>query len=352
MDKESRLAINGGARAVPEGEGKMNSRERMVRAIEFKNPDRIPLVPGVRASAGLKHGKDLEKLLNSFPLDIPEYRAPKAEELSRRNKTGRWTDEWGCTWNNQREGEFGFVVGHPLEDWAKFSSHPFPIEPVELGKVSNNGEYYLRSSGATEYGVLWYRMQWLRGCENLLIDIAEDRRSVYQLRDKVMECRIAYLKEVLKLEIDGVHFGDDWGTQKALMINPEKWRAIFKPAYKELFGLAHSAGKRVFMQSDGYTWDIIPDLVEIGVDVLRVSLGLMNLEELSKLLKGKTCVWTDLDRQHIMPNGSVKEVRKHVRAVIAAFKTSLGGMIGGMDIELDVPLENIKAACETFLESE
>ena len=328
----------------------MTSKERMVRAIEFKRPDRIPLIPSVVASAGLKKGKELEKLLNSFPLDIPKYCAPKMEELPRRAKTERWTDEWGCVWDNRRVGEFGFVVEHPLEDWSRFSSYHFPAEPPKLEKVNSGGKYYIRYPGATEYGVLWYRLQWLRGYENLLVDIAEDSKRVYQLRDGIMESRTIYLKKVLELDVDGVSFGDCWGTQNALMINPQKWRTVFKPVYRELFDLVHSAGKQVLFESDGYTLDIVPDFVEIGVDALMISLGIMDLKKLSKILKGKTCVFTDLDRQHIMPSGTVKEVKEHVREVIEAFKTPEGGLIGGLEINVDVPLENVEAACETFLE--
>ena len=75
--------------------------------------------------------------------------------------------------------------------------------------------------------------------------------------------------------MDGIIFFDDWGTENALFIHPQKWREIFKPRYKEQFELSHNLGMKVFFHSCGYVWDIIGDLIEIGIDIINLEQPLV-----------------------------------------------------------------------------
>ncbi len=119
-----------------------------------------------------------------------------------------------------------------------------------------------------------------------------------------------------------------------------------------MFDAVHKAGAHVWFHSDGYFINIIPDLINIGVDVLNVNqLSLNGLDEIGERFGGKICFFGGLDSQWILPFGSVKEVEHHVRSVFQALASYEGGYIavplsggGGYDM----PLVNLKVVLGTF----
>jgi hypothetical protein len=126
-----------------------------------------------------------------------------------------------------------------------------------------------------------------------------------------------------------VHIADDWGAQQSLLISPVLWRAFFKPLYKDYCDLAHAHGKFVLMHSDGYIADIIPDLIEIGVNAVNAQLFCMPIEELAAKFAGRICFWGEIDRQRLLTSGTPQEVRAAVRRVAGAFlKHKRTGIVG------------------------
>ena len=117
-----------------------------------------------------------------------------------------------------------------------------------------------------------------------------------------------YLDEWLKLEVDGIIFGDDWGSQRSLLISPETWRKQYKPLYKRFFDKVHTAGKFVFMHSDGYILELYDDLIEIGVDAINSQVWCMGLDKDRRKCNGRITNWGEICRQHILPEGSVEDV--------------------------------------------
>lgn len=332
----------------------MNSRERVKRAIEFKGPDRVPVLHAVLPAAFFVHGEALVELLNEFKDDFGgHWRVPKPEEIAPTYRAGTVTDEWGVTWQNDYEGMLGIPVGHPLADWSNWPSYTPPPGPGDewfaaMHKRSEEAEpeHYVMFGGVN----LFERMQWLRGYENLLTDIALGADEAYILRDMIVERELEYLKKAVTLDVDGFHFGDDWGTQLALIIRPDTWRSFYKPAYARMFEVCKSAGKHVHFHTDGMTWDILGDFVEIGVDVLNVQHEIIGLERLAREFGGKVAFRSDLDRQHILPHGTPEAVKEHVRRVFQALGSFNGGLIGHGEIAPDVPLANVRAMLEAWRE--
>ena len=316
----------------------MNSRERVIRAIEFEAPDRVPVTHSVLPAALMRYGEKLERVFRDYPSDFGTgYTYTQYEWLLSGRK--RYVDEWGCVWFKEQKGLMGQVKGHPIADWKAFETYRFPTLPDKrLGYVTGSG------------GSLFERMQWLRGFENLLMDLLTRRREVILLRDKVVDYNLQVIRRSLESKVDGIGFSDDWGTQDRLMIKPSLWREFYKPAYKRMFDEVHKGGAHVHFHSDGYIMDIIPDLVEIGVDALNPQFSCMNLEALGKVCAGKVCVVSDIDRQRILPFGSVEEVRETVKRVISIFGSYNRGLIGRGEIGPDVPLKNVKAMFQAFKE--
>ena len=151
-------------------------------------------------------------------------------------------------------------------------------------------------------------------------------------------------------DVDGVGFMDDWGTQHSLLISPDQWRAIFKPMYADYCDILKAKGKYVFFHTDGHTFSIIPDLIEIGVDALNTQIFCMDIEELGRRFKGKITFWGEICRQHLLPFGTVEEVCDAVRRVRRAFDDGAGGVIAQCEWGVRDPAANIEAVFDTWME--
>lgn len=332
----------------------MTSRERMKRAIHFQGPDRVPLFHGVLPAAILKHGQPLIDLLNEYRSDIGQvFGMPRIEELDPAYQAGTHTDGWGVTWDNDCDGMLGIPVGHPLADWSNFETWQMPATPDDewfssfQKEMQDSGhEYYTLLGGLN----LFERMQWLRGYENLMVDLALDAEEAYVLRDRLVERELESLHRAVKTDVDGIHFGDDWGTQISLITSPDTWRRFFKPAYARMFEPCRTAGKDVHFHSDGVTWDVMPDLIDVGVNVLNVQHTIIGLDRVAERFGGKVAFRSDLDRQHVLPNGTRDEIRAHVREVVEALGSYSGGLIGHGEVAPDIPLENIRTMFEAWRE--
>lgn len=326
----------------------MNSRERVMRAVEFAEPDRVPngcyclpVPPGPRADA-------LRRLLDRHPPDFAEIHGmARALEWGPPWQRGYYVDEWGCLWRNLQDGVIGQPVAHPLAKWEDLEIYQFPdplkgIDQIEDAISRATHERYMLSGEGTCGGV-WHRLHALRGFENAMIDIAQERSEIFTLIKRLVDLNLKHLKRLVELDIDGVMFGDDWGTQQGLMVKPQHWRRCFRPAYKRMFDLVRRSGKHIFFHSDGFVMDILQDLIDIGVNAVNIQVSLIGIENLRERFGGKVCIAADVDRQHTLPFGTANEVTNLVRSIIQGFKSLNGGIILYGEIGPDVPLKNAES---------
>lgn len=298
----------------------MTSRELVKRALDFLNIDKIPL--------------EVELGVKDFESDIvyPFHRYGKGKSFGQSGKKGSWIDYWGCIWECGEDGVKGEVKKPLLVEWSDLDVFRPPMDVLDEADLSTVNDQYKNSNKFMVH--MWglepfQRMQYLRGTETLFMDLADGEKEVLKLRDLVHEF---YLKEVelwVNTAVDAIHIDDDWGTQQAMLISPGLWREFFKPLYKDYCDLAHSKGKYVIMHSDGFIMDIIPDLVEIGVNAINAQLDCMNIEKLAELYHGKMAFWGGFDRQYLLPFGTEDEVRYEVRRIAGTFlKYGRTGIIG------------------------
>lgn len=331
----------------------MTSRERVWAAIRFEHPDRIPICHGVLPGAIDRYGEGMQAVLDRYPSDFagqggcycgsyddPQYRL------------GTDVDAWGCVWSNLGHGTIGQVSGHPLADWAALPTYRPPDPGAEDWPAF---DAYVEQGRRQEKfvmggaGRLFERMHFLRGYDALLYDIADERPEVETLLTLILEHDLRLAEIMVQRDIDALSYMDDWGTQTGLMIRPDAWQRLFKPAYRRLVEVAHDAGKAFYFHSDGHIIEIVPDLLEIGVDVLNPQFSCHNLDDLAALCRGRVCVSTDVDRQHVLPYGTPDEVRVNVAHIIATMALPSGGLIGRAEVGPDTPPENIDAAYHAFI---
>jgi len=335
----------------------MESRERVVRAIKFQKPDRPPISHAILPSAQYKYGEKLSEIINSFHEDFGWHLLPDLpiENLPPLYKLGRHSDDWGTGWYVTVEGRCGIPVVYPIKPdlsdyssfkWPEIFSAGVPKYRLYSGHMSGQSdEYYARGA----WIIFFEQMQQLVGFENLLVALTLQTPEVYRLRDDLLEFNLAWLDKWLQNDYQGIHFADDWGSQDNLLIPPALWRAFFKPVYKEMFSKVKKKGLDVWFHSDGNILEIMPDIIELGVDVLNCQASVMDMNKLKKYA-GEIAFRTDIDRQQVLPFVSPREVKEYVFKLFHNLGTPDGGIIACGEISEDVPLENIRAMYEAFTE--
>jgi len=335
----------------------MNSRERVNCAITFKNPDRVPISHAVLPAAQLKYGEPLAEILTEYRDDFGwDYlRDLPVEKFPPLYKEGRNKDDFDTVWQVECAGICGIPVEFPIKNlenyqdyiWPKeFSAGPPSYRQYSGHMVGGEGRWYPRGA----WIVYFEQMQQLRGMEQFLMDIAYESEDLLSFMDEMLSFNLAWISKWTNLDYAGLHFADDWGGQSRLLIKPDTWRKLFKARYAEMFKKVHEAGMHVWFHSDGHINDIISDLIEIGVDVINCQISVMGHDWVYQNMRGKVAIRTDIDRQYILPFGSPTEVKEEVQRTFDACGGPDGGIIACGEIGPDVPLENIRALYEAFLD--
>lgn len=303
-----------------------------VKAIKREYPSRIPIAVGILPSAWMKHREKLDEIVHAHPLIFGQQNDQRDYDqvYSRTYVAGEHVDVWGCVWRNLKTGMEAIVTGHPVPT----------REAVHTLEIPEQDDYM-------PHGFMYLRLGDLRGFEQIMVDFAEEPPELQMLIDKVLAYNLRQGKYRLgAIDQPGqiVYFGDDLGMQNSLPMRPETWRKYLKPCFCQIYAPFKQAGHFVFMHSDGHILEIIPDLVECGVDVINPQVGANGLEELASVCKGKVCVDLDLDRQKF-PFWTPDEIDQHVREAVETLGSPEGGLWLRAEVGDDVPLENVEAIC-------
>lgn len=333
----------------------MKPRDRLRRAVTFGRPDRVPIIHHATGDALVKYGDELLAIFREFPPDSnPDLEFWKPDDVPGGDTyRHRWTDEWGVTWEMAKPGVRGLAITHPLADWAALAAYELPpVPPCEgadfdaaKAKANRFREDYLVEGGAGEYFQI---MTYLRGYENLMIDFAEKPTPLCELADRMEQRHLALIQRALSMGVELIGISDDWGIQAQLAASPAFWREFFKPRYGRFIEAAHAGDALVWMHSDGAIIDIIPDLIELGLDALNCQFSCHDLDTLADICRGRLCIISDIDRQRLLPFGSPAEVRDYVQRVVDLFALPEGGLVAFSQIDADMPLENVRAMYEAW----
>jgi hypothetical protein len=328
----------------------VESLERVQRAIHFEDPDRIPIKHHTLIGAWNRYGDRLREVYGRYPADMVFLTFKSSDEYGPAPREGV-RDEWGALWVRLGDDFKGQVVDHPLGRWGALDSYTFP-DPAQTEEYDRVKDLLARE-GHDKYvlvdaGTLFQRMFYLRGFEELLVDLVAGDDRIMILRDRIMEHILGRIHHWLDAGVDGIQIRDDWGAQDRLLISPGLWRNVFKPCYKQICEAIHAGGANAHIHTDGYTIQIIPDLMEVGFDEINPQMTVIGLENLAGVVRGRVCIRTDIDRQRLLPFGKPAEVEENVKRTIEVLATREGGLVGDGEVGGDVPLENVEAMLRAF----
>jgi uroporphyrinogen decarboxylase len=367
----------------------MTHRERVLTAIAHQQPDRVPIDLGATRDSTIVIG-GYERLKDHFGLTTQnevisqmmqvvrvDERILEALDIDVRAvlpggpdrggdvslKGDRYRDKWGVERVRPEGGIYYDQVTFPLsgEITVKdISNHPWP-DPDDPGRIrglKEQARHITHDLGCAAVLNLpsgfVHVSQYLRGFEDWYVDCASDPNLAGALFDAVLEVNLAVCKRILREvgdHVDVLMASDDLGLQNGLMISPEAYRAMFKPRQARYFQLLHDhSPAKVLYHTCGSVVDIIDDLIEIGVDILnpvQVSAKGMDPVVLKERYGDRLSFWGGIDTQHVLPRGSVEEVKAEVERRIDQFGCGGGYVLAAVhNIQPDVPLSNVLAMFE------
>lgn len=320
----------------------MNRKERVIKAIEFDSPDRVPVCFWNRDQ-------------QQGDIMLLEFSIPRLADVFALTE-GKIKSEWGYEWAKLNDGTMGQPEKPVIEDWSNFADYSFPqlnrdkrTEGVELFKKEAGSHYLLGSlciSGFTVY-------MFLRGFQNSMLDFMDEASCGIELLDRIFSFENQLIELIAELGFDGVHFADDWGTQDNLILSPELWRGIFKPRYKAQFEHAHKLGLHTWFHCCGNITSIVPDFHEIGVDVMNISQpNVVDIEKVGKKLKGKQCFMVPISYQTVSITGTPQQIKAEGQRLYDALGTVTGGFVGYVEEYscMGMTEENYQACIDAFKE--
>lgn len=198
-----------------------------------------------------------------------------------------------------------------------------------------------------------FECSWgIRGFENALMDSAAEPDFYGELLDRFTDLYMDFVERSVRLPVDAIMFGDDWGDQRGVILGPDRWRRFLKPRWARLYQAVHDAGKLVISHCCGSVADIMPDIIEIGLDVLesvQPEARGMNPYGLKKQWGDKIVFWGGLGSQSTIPFGSPEGIRAEVRRLCREMGRGGGYIVSpAKSLQPETPTANAVAVVEAF----
>ncbi len=375
------------------GDETMNSRERVLAALNHELPDRVPIdLGGFQTGIHLQAYNSLleylglneesvvldpiqqlavpsETILQRFHVDLRYVTARAPEGFDgqvRQNRRGGrlWhdlKDEFGVTWSMPDDQRLYMDISHhPLAGATirDVENYPFPLgnDPSRFAglreKASRlrNGTPFAISSGicGVTYEICWY----MRGLEQWFVDMVENPSFCEALLERTsrfwMDWMAGFLGEAGDL-LDVIMIGDDLAGQDGPLFSPSFYRSVVKPRQRRVIDeIRKHTRARIWYHTCGSCLDLIQDLLDNGIDILnpvQISARNMNPDDLKRRFGNRLVFWGGgIDAQHILPFATPAEVRRHVEANLRSFKPGGGYVFCNChNIQAGVPPENIVA---------
>ena len=370
----------------------MNSRERIVAALNHQEPDRVPIDlggcdTGIEAGAyeplkellGLRgevttcfvrdHTEIDESVLVRFGVDTRYVRVNPPKGIKPRiQEDNSYLDLWGTRWKKLPTSLYWDMVDFPIKEptMDALKKYPWP-DPEDPWITKGIRERARKLNEETAYAVVLdsiglgiFEQAWaLRGFENFLLDLAMNEGFAEALLCRIAEYHTALFDRILTevgAYIQVVMVADDLGTQMGPMISPETYRRLIKPAQKRVYQRIKSkTGAFIFLHSCGSVRQFIPDFIELGVDILnpvQVTAADMDPKELKAEFGQDLTFWGGgCDTQRVLGSASPDEVETEVKTRILELASGGGFVFNQVhNIQPGVPPENIVRMLETASE--
>ena len=321
--------------------------------LEHREPKAVPynftFTPPVRQSLEKYYGQaNFEKALG-FPIRMsaPVSIKPLYADPGKFGKSIR--DKFGVVWSTSSIDR-GAPIGPCLAE-ANLKNYTFPdaSESYRFEELTEWSEQNKEHYTIIWVGDLWERATFMRGMENILLDVALNPKFVEELLRGLTDYILQTMQILFeKCEFDGIALSDDYGIQKSMVMSPADWRRFVKPCLTEIYSLAHKHGRSVLHHSCGNNHPIIADFVDIGLDILHpIQPEAMDIFRLKREFGRHLSFCGGISTQGLLRCGSVDQVRAEIKRLKEQMGKGGGYILeSGITIQADVPLDNVIAMIE------
>ena len=346
------------------------SKDFVKNAIHRKGSSRCVIrVQRLSIDVILRYGDALADLFSAYPDDLVSphpydafvgYQLPEQKDridtVKVLTEEATWVDEWGTGWGHALGGVGATSVSYPLKDWSHLDDYlarqvPNPRAPGRLNVTADA----IRTFGPTRYIMaanpltIFERLHGLRGMTETMMDFCTNELEIERLLERLTEYHLELFRYYAEIGADGIFVADDFGSQRSLMMSAGMWRKFFRPLYKRLFDEIHRCGMDVIYHSCGNIMDIIPDLIDLGADVLDpIQPETMDAREIARRFGGKIAFYGGISCQRLA-GWTPQEVKDEVRRMIDTVGKPFGNayMVGPANVLTpEIPFENLQALCE------
>lgn len=341
-------------------------RENYLRNASFQYPEFTPMHIHISNASWDQWRGEMEEVVARHPRIWPEFekgtRDWAAFDFGPAHAAGEpYEDSWGCVWLTPTNGIEGVVTKHPLGTWDAFGSWqaPDPMTradrgPMDWAKERRNIEAAKAKGeltwGGLPHGFFFMRLTYLRGFDNMMIDMAMEEPRLWDLIDVLYRHNRVLIEQYLDIGVDCIAIGEDLGTQTSSIISPEMFRKYCTPTYEKLIRPCRDRGCHVMQHSDGYIMDLLDELIFAGVTIINPQDLCNGIENLRRELKGRLCIRLDVDRQSIVPFGTRQEIGELVEEEVRQLGSAKGGLEFIAGIYPPTPPENVDALACAFEE--
>jgi len=371
----------------------MTSRQRVLAALNHREPDRPPRdlgsatctgihpvaygrlkrylglglnTPSKLLSARAQLARVGQAIIERFGLDLLPLIPASAAEAPELDEERTYVDRWGVRRQLPKGGGHYYIVHPPLAGATRLSDlsvHPWPEPETDYTALRGTARHLRQQTDKAlvlnlAVGFI-HQAQFLRGYEAWLMDLALDPAFAGALMDQVLEIWLAEAKAMLRAvgdAADVVIYADDIAFQSGPMVSPGMYRRLLRPRQARVFDLLASSGLKVLYHSCGNILSLLGDLVDMGVDAVnpvQVSAGPMgDTAALKREWGDRLAFWGGIDTHEVLPYGSVDHVRAEVRRRIADLAPGGGYVLAPVhNIQADVSPQNVCAMYEAALGS-
>jgi len=270
-------------------------------------------------------------------------------------------DAFGSLWRSDR---LPWHLERPALDKASFDEYEFPgvdifLEPLVKVNAVGKACEKIRNDPDNFHiiGMGWglFEHTWrMRGFENTMTDMVAEEGFYTELVNRLTELFVELVRFCADVKADAIFFGDDWGDQRGVIMGPGLWRKYFMPAWKKIYDETHKQNKYVISHCCGSFADIIPDLIEIGLDMVesvQPEAAGMNPYVLKKNYGDRICFWGGLGNQSTIPYGTPDEIKSEVKKLKKEMSVNGGYLLApAKPLQSEIPVENAVAVFESFIE--
>ena len=323
----------------------MTCKERVKKAINREETDIIPYTVDMFIDIKEKLAKyyndsDFENKIENHLLFVSASGFPKECEV----EPGIFQDNFGVRWDRRIDRGCGVVCG-TLVNEDNFNDFEFPNPNDEnlYAHLKNTIDINSDKFIVAAIGLSYFERSWsLYGMENILMDMVSNEKFLFKMYDRILDYNLRLIENYLKYDIDCVHINDDYGQQTGLIMGAPLWRKFFKPGLKLMAEKIKSKDKFVYLHSCGNITEIIPDLIEIGVDIINpLQPEVMDVYALKEKYGKNICFHGGISEQKTLNFGTPDDVEREMRDKIKKLGKGGGYILApSQGMTANIPAEN------------